>query len=1098
VQSLRSKMRERRVWLCFLVLLQTLTKSNCTDDEEPELVIEEDISQVTREIVKDTTKDALSVFLSTEKLYNTVELNKWFYKKWTPEGDKVSESARLLDIALETLENTTSDTGAGDYSDYSYFGNDYLSSRDVLELKNVSKVSKIKLILQELELLSKEAGSDYSFHDYNYSYENDDEDQESEATASSCRRYDTLQCDSFARYRSATGECNNLFNVEWGRINRPQKRLYEATYEDGIGALKRTEEYEKRKRITLPNPRLLSKNLHQNKAKRKKRSRLATHLLMQFGQFLDHDITLTPEPELECCSERLKHTRRCESIQMDWTNFLDVSKDPILMESLPAKSQTCISFSRSDPACNTGIGVREQLNSITAFVDGSNVYGSSERATKLLRIKKIKSDNYGQLEVNHGNNRDLPTRKQVGISDDKHPGETNFKVAGDNRCVEHPGLISMHTIWMNEHNRIASLLLKEKSIEEYMTSENMTNEDKDEFIFQETRRLVGAELQRVTYAEFLPVVIGPAMMESYGLNLPDTGTKYDPEEDPTILNEFSTVSFRFGHTLVSETFPQLRSRSGVDPDKEAEGHNLKLGQNFFNPASHECENSTCIGDEDYKCVNSTCSDWHENMLYGLMTSRSMRDDMFLNDAISNLLFLSKEKSDMETGQRNHAESSDLAARNIQRGRDHGLPNYDTFRKTNKRFPLKPLADFGLEPCTPCLRELRNDGDLFCHPYLVPDRECEDCTDYRSFDSFHNEIKESTARRCYSCVKRKCPDDCVADSPRDIATCRKCFANQIIAIHSYTDPAFRANKFVDEKISCRKCMEQRRKQVKQMSKDGLGIKEKDFIRIGEAYCWSLQSIDAFTGSLAEISLEGGLQGPTNTAIIAEQFRRLLYGDRFFYTHGFLNRPHLERGLEPIIREAINRQSMASVLCNNFQEKKDADKSKIRMRTRPFEAKSRWQNCARITRRAEIDFNIVAEEIVKRKKLNDDRCAIDVSRANCEYPECKTDRDCQKKYDDGDYICYEQHCEVKKIQCLEVLDCQVGESCSKDGLCQKLETATCEQLNCTQPWLQCRSHRQSELYCTCRYNELEVYPNCKTKTPDWSTTGTKRPGRRLRRN
>ena len=42
---------------------------------------------------------------------------------------------------------------------------------------------------------------------------------------------------------------------------------------------------------------------------------------------------------------------------------------------------------------------------------------------------------------------------------------------------------------------------------------------------------------------------------------------------------------RFGHTLVSETFPQMRSRSGVDPDKEAEGHNLKLGQNFFNPAS---------------------------------------------------------------------------------------------------------------------------------------------------------------------------------------------------------------------------------------------------------------------------------------------------------------------------------------------------------------------------------------------------------------------------------------------------------------------------------------------------------------------------------
>jgi len=1076
--------------LYFLVLLPTLTPaSNSADNEEPEIAIDEDISKVTRAIVKDTTKDALSLYLAKEKLYNTVELNKWFYKKWTPEGDKVSKSARLLDIALETLENTTSKSTSGDYS---YFLGDGPSSRDIQDLKNVSQVSRIKLILQELELLSKEkeAGSDYSF-DYDYYYGNTPQHQESDATAASCRRYDTLQCDSFGRYRSATGACNNLFNVEWGTINRQQKRLYDATYEDGIGALKRTEKYSRRKRITLPNPRLLSKNLHQNRSKRKPESSLATHLLMQFGQFLDHDVTLTPEPELECCSEELKHDRRCGSIEMDWTNFLDVSKDPILMESIPAKSQTCISFSRSDPACHTGKGLREQLNSITAFVDGSNVYGSSDEATKRLRIKKIQSDNYGQLEVNYGNNRDLPTRKQVGMVDEKHPHENNVKAAGDNRCVEHPGLVSMHTMWMNEHNRIASQLLKEEAMQEYMSSEAMTDEEKDDFIFQETRRLVGAELQRVTYSEFLPVVIGPDMMESYHLNLPEIGTtNYDPDEDPTILNEFSTVSFRFGHTLVSETFSQLRSRGGKDSARER-GEKLHLGQNFFNPRPHACENSTCIGDEDYKCVNSTCSDWYENMLYGLMLAPSMKDDMVLNDAISNLLFLSREKSDVDSGRKSHAESSDLAARNIQRGRDHGLPNYDTFRKANKRFPLKPLAEFGLKPCKACLRQLRNHGDYFCHPYLVPDRECESCIDYRSFDDFHNEIrKKNTAfRRCRSCVKRKCPDDCLEDSPQDIATCRKCFANQIIAIHSYTDKTFRESKFVEEKMSCRKCMENRRKKVNRMSRDGLGIKKKDFIRIGEAYCWSLQSIDAFTGSLAEISLEGGLQGPTNTAIIAEQFRRLLYGDRFFYTHGYLDQPGLERGLEPILREAINRQSMASVMCNNFQSK-HTHTSRMKMRTRPFKVKSGWKDCRNILRDAKIDFRIIAEEIVKRKRRNDDRCAINLNRAYCREKECETDRECQEKYDDGDYICHEEQCEIKKSQCLEVLDCQVGESCSSDGLCQKLETASCQQLNCTQQWLQCKRHRKSEWYCTCRYNELEVYPNCKTKTPDWSRTGTAR--------
>ena len=29
----------------------------------------------------------------------------------------------------------------------------------------------------------------------------------------------------------------------------------------------------------------------------------------------------------------------------------------------------------------------------------------------------------------------------------------------------------------------------------------------------------------------------------------------------------------------------------------------------------------------------------------------------------------------------------------------------------------------------------------------------------------------------------------------------------------------------------------------------------------------------------------MTGPTNSAIIAEQFRRLKFGDRFFFTHGY---------------------------------------------------------------------------------------------------------------------------------------------------------------------------------------------------------------------
>ena len=59
-------------------------------------------------------------------------------------------------------------------------------------------------------------------------------------------------------------------------------------------------------------------------------------------------------------------------------------------------------------------------------------------------------------------------------------------------------------------------------------------------IFQLARKLVGAELQRITYQEFLPVVLGKKALG----NLATKDTEYDQNVDPSILNEFATVAFR--------------------------------------------------------------------------------------------------------------------------------------------------------------------------------------------------------------------------------------------------------------------------------------------------------------------------------------------------------------------------------------------------------------------------------------------------------------------------------------------------------------------------------------------------------------------------
>lgn len=101
-------------------------------------------------------------------------------------------------------------------------------------------------------------------------------------------------------------------------------------------------------------------------------------------------------------------------------------------------------------------------------------------------------------------------------------------LAGDIRSNEQLGLLAMHTIWFRQHNFLAERL-------------RILNPRWDEdTVFQEARKIVGAQMQHITYSEWLPYIIGEQGMEILGAY-----RGYDPNVNPTISNEFTTAAFRF-------------------------------------------------------------------------------------------------------------------------------------------------------------------------------------------------------------------------------------------------------------------------------------------------------------------------------------------------------------------------------------------------------------------------------------------------------------------------------------------------------------------------------------------------------------------------
>ncbi len=404
----------------------------------------------------------------------------------------------------------------------------------------------------------------------------------------------------FAQHRSYDGYGNNVISPHFGAAEAELRYITPRSFSDGISTPTG---------VDRPNPRVISNVLFAQPEYIYDEHELSDFIWV-FGQFIDHDITLVRDSGSEPA-------------------FIPVPAcDPVFDPS--CLGQSLIMMMRSNAMDGTGTdpnNPRSYTNQVSAFIDGSGIYGSSEKRAAWLR-----TFNEGKLKVSEGNLLPFNTLNGElnGVTDPLAPemdhsdsDARRYFVAGDVRANENVMLLAMHTLFVREHNRICEELK--------LKYPNGT----DEQLYQKARKMVGGMLQAITYNEWLPAM--GVLLDEYG--------GYRSDVNPGITNIFSAAAFRFGHTLLSHDL--LRMDDGCETVAQGD---MKLRDAFFNP-------------------EILISSGLDPLVKGMSAQIQQALDCKVVDDVRNFLF----------GPPGSSFGLDLAAININRGRERGLMDYNSIR-----------------------------------------------------------------------------------------------------------------------------------------------------------------------------------------------------------------------------------------------------------------------------------------------------------------------------------------------------------------------------------------------------------------------------------
>ncbi|GMT13177.1 hypothetical protein PFISCL1PPCAC_4474, partial [Pristionchus fissidentatus] len=335
-----------------------------------------------------------------------------------------------------------------------------------------------------------------------------------------CPLRENEECAS-TKYRSLDGVCNNVRHTDWGAAYSRLQRYLPSIYPHTIAG-QPTHPH-------LPSSRLVSSRLFKQQGNPPE-IRL-TQLVAHFAHYVYADLVQLSKPRIDtdsgshalpCCDPAMKHPE-CTSIDVaaNDTRFLGFIR--------------CMPYARTSSAPNRGcdMGERQQANLATSFLDASLLYGNEDRLAMRLRAKS-----HGLLLTTYSSSADF-SLPMDGPKSHCADGARSCFLGGSNQINFLPTTAALHTIWLRQHNRIVKEL------------EEMNSHWSDTKLYQEARRIVVAQLQHVTYNEWLPVLMSREIWAEYKLKGERSGytSGYSTSVDPSVLNSYAAVVGQFFFTM---------------------------------------------------------------------------------------------------------------------------------------------------------------------------------------------------------------------------------------------------------------------------------------------------------------------------------------------------------------------------------------------------------------------------------------------------------------------------------------------------------------------------------------------------------------------